>query len=122
VVRGGRGRGGHEGRGRKRPSRYDDDGPSGGSRGKFNRYEDRREMRYRDRSPADRYRGQAGRDYSDYLRSLASHALPPGYHYTAHYLPPPPPRYYDGPPLPPPGHYPPRTGYGYDERSRSYDR
>jgi len=80
-------------------------------------------MRYRERSPVERYRGHSGRDYSDYLRSLASHAMPPGYHYTAHYLPPPPPpRYYDGPPLPPPGHYPPRTGYGYDERSRSYDR
>ena len=46
VVRGGRGRGGgHEGRGRKRPNRYDDDGSSGGSRGKFSRYEDRRDMR-----------------------------------------------------------------------------
>jgi len=123
VVRGARGRGGgQEGRGRKRPNRYDDDGPSGGARGKFTRYDERREMRYRDRSPVDRYRGHSGRDYSDYLRSLASHAIPPSYHYAAHYLPPPPPRYYDGPPLPPPGHYPPRTGYGYDERSRSYDR
>jgi len=120
IVRGGRGRGGGEVRGRKRTSRYEDD-RGGSSRGKFSRYEERRESRYRDRSPVDRYRGQ-GRDYSDYLRSLASHALPPGYHYTPHYLPPPPPRYYDGPPLPPPGHYPARTGYGYDERSRSYDR
>jgi len=123
VVRGGRGRGGgQEGRGRKRPNRYEDDGPSGDARGKYRGYDERRDMRYRDRSPVERYRGHAGRDYSDYLRSLASHAIPPGYHYTPHYLPPPPPRYYDGPPLPPPGHYPPRTGYGYDERSRSYDR
>jgi len=126
VVRTGRGRGGQGGeggRGRKRP-RYEDDRQAGGSRGKFGRYEDRREVRYRARSPHDRYRGQAGRDYSDYLRSLASHAPPPGYQYSysAHYLPPPPPRYYDGPPLPPPGHYPDRTGYGYDDRSRSYDR
>merc|ERR1711915_607226 len=96
IIRGGRGRGGGEVRGRKRTSRYEDD-RVGSSRGKFSRYEERRESRYRDRSPVDRYRGQ-GRDYSDYLRSLASHALPP------------------------PGHYPARTGYGYDERSRSYDR
>merc|ERR1712050_481876 len=89
-----------------------DDGPSGGARGKFTRYDERRELRYRERSPVDRYRTHSGRDYSDYLRSLASHAIPPSYHYAAHYLPPPPP----------PGHYPPRTGYGYDERSRSYDR
>jgi len=127
VVRGGRGRGGHGGdggRGRKR-SRYEDDGNAGGSRGKFGRYSDRSSERYRDRSPADRHRGQrlSGREYSDYLRSLASHAPPPGYHYAHHYLPPPPPpRYYDGPPLPPPGHYADRAGYGYDERSRSYDR
>jgi len=122
VARGGRGRagqGGDGGRGRKR-SRYEDDGYSGGSRGKFGRYSDRSNERYRDRSPADRFRGQGltGREYSDYLRSLASHAPPQGYQYAHHYLPPP--RYYDGPALPPP--YPDRAGYGHDERSRSYDR
>jgi len=123
IVRGGRSRGGPDSRGRKRPGRYDDVGSGPASREKFGRYDERRDMRFRERSPVERYRGHTGRDYSDYLRSIANHPLPPGYHYAAHYLPPPPPpRYYEDPAMSLHGPYPSRGGYGYDERSRSYDR
>ena len=98
VVRGrGRGGGGGEQRGRKR-ARYDE-GP-GYDRNKYPRYEERR-GRYREREERERYRDT--RDYTDYLRSLATGYPPP------HYLPPPP-RYYD--PLP----------YHYEDRRASYDR
>jgi len=133
---GGRGGGFGGDRGRKR-GRYDDD-YHGPPRHKFPRYDDRRRVgpppsQYRTArpSPPSRYESQIDsrhRAYTDYLRSLASHAPPPAYSsyttdYSHHhaepssYPPQAPPRYYDGPPVP--SDY--RTSR-VDERSRSYDR